>query len=378
MGHERKLKIEQIIFSLIAIAGFGIVGGIAGYFLISILKALGGDKSIYKIILAAALVYMFILISYSINIYIHEVGHMVFGLLSGYKFNSIRFGKVIFVKKDGKIKRGIYNMPGTAGQCIMTAPDVDPKDMPVVLYNLGGLIVNLINFIIGFSLYLLLRNSHPVIGMLFMVFGMVALFVLVLNGLPFEQLGTDGANTIVLWRNVKSREIFRNSLEIMRYYSEGYSMQEMPPELMQFDMSTPMDNALLTSGAVNYYSYLVSTGDYEKAMETAGYILKNAKTINQLHKKLLYADLMFLNAVIKKDMEAARQIYKDHEKEINAGAGTITIQRDLYAYYTLVDIDKKKADIYAKAFAKSVKTNPYPKDAEMEQALFDMVGVYNK
>lgn len=378
MGHERKLKIEQIIFSLIAIVGFGIVGGIAGYFLITILKALGGDKSIYKIILAAALVYMFILISYSINIYIHEVGHMVFGLLSGYKFNSIRFGKVIFVKKDGKIKRGIYNMPGTAGQCIMTAPDVDSKDMPVVLYNLGGLIVNLINFIIGFSLYLLLRNSHPVIGMLFMVFGMVALFVLVLNGLPFEQLGTDGANTIVLRKNVKSREIFRNSLEIMRYYSEGYSMQEMPPELMQFDMSTPMDNALLTSGAVNYYSYLVSTGDYEKAMETAGYILKNAKTINQLHKKLLYADLMFLNAVIKKDMEAARQIYKDHEKEINAGAGTITIQRDLYAYYTLVDIDKKKADIYAKAFAKSVKTNPYSKDAEMEQALFDMVGVYNK
>lgn len=48
-----------------------------------------------------------------LQVIVHEGGHLVCGLLSGYKFSSFRVGKVILVKKRDGIKRGRYSLMGT-------------------------------------------------------------------------------------------------------------------------------------------------------------------------------------------------------------------------------------------------------------------------
>ena len=77
---------------------------------------------------------------------IHEGGHMVFGLLTGYGFVSFRVLRWTWVRKDGRLVVRKYFLPGTLGQCLLSPPKGygDTADAPYVLYHLGGVLANLI------------------------------------------------------------------------------------------------------------------------------------------------------------------------------------------------------------------------------------------
>lgn len=373
MSYKKKMKIEQVIYSVISILGLACIGGCVGYVIGTIQKRMGGNISGLKLCVMALLALTAIFLSYTINICLHEIGHMIFGLMSGYEFNSLRFGKLMLAKENGKLRFCKYDMPGTGGQCIMIVPKVDVEKMPVVLYNLGGLFMNLFVFLIGIIVFAAVKASYVVVGMTFLIFAMTSLVILITNGLPFTQMGTDGANTIILYKDKFAREAFRNQLEVVRYLSQNYSVREMPEELFLFDKQIPMTNPLITAQAVNCCNYYSVSGKYEEAKEMALYILENAKSINQLHEKLLYGDVLFITMVIDKDMEAAKEQFKLHKKELTKAAGFISMQRVLYAYYSLVEFSEKKATQYAKLFENSVKNYPYPKDAAIEKEQFDLV-----
>lgn len=373
MSYKKKMKIEQFIYSLILILGFACIGGCIGYVIGTIQKRMGGNISGLKLCVMALLALTAIFLSYTINICLHEIGHMIFGLISGYEFSSLRFGKLMLAKENGKLRFCKYDMPGTGGQCIMTAPKVDAEKMPVVLYNLGGLVMNLVVLLIGIIVFVIVSDSHFVVGMIFLMFAMTSLVILITNGLPFTQMGTDGANTIILLKDKFSREAFRNQLEVVRYLSQNYSVREMPEELFLFDKQIPMTNPLITAQAVSCFNYHSVIGKYQEAKEMASYILENARSINSLHEKILYGERLFITIVIDKDMEAAKEQFILYKKELEKTAGFISIQRVLYAYYTLVQPSEKKASQYARLFENSVKNYPYPKDAAIEKEQFDMV-----
>ena len=105
----------------------------------------------------------------------------------------------------------------------------------------------------------------------------------------------------------------------------------------------------------------------------AHFILDHAQSVNQLHEKILYGELIYMAAVVDRDLETAGKLFQEHKKELMQAAGFISVQRVLYAYYTLVEADEKKAAQYAKQFANSVKNYPYPKEAAIEQEQFDMI-----
>jgi hypothetical protein len=65
---------------------------------------------------------LFLLVMYPLQIIIHEAGHLIFGLFTGYKFLSFRIFLHIFYKKEGRIFRRKFSIKGTAGQCLMYPP----------------------------------------------------------------------------------------------------------------------------------------------------------------------------------------------------------------------------------------------------------------
>lgn len=373
MSYKKKMKIEQFIYSVISILGFACIGGCVGYVIGTIQKRMGGNISGLKLGIMALLALAMIFLFYTINMCLHEIGHMIFGLMSGYEFNSLRFGKVMLAKENGRLRFCKYDMPGTGGQCIMTAPKMDAEKMPVVLYNLGGLFMNLFVFLIGIIVFAAVKASHVVVGMTFLILAMTSLVIMITNGLPFTQMGTDGANTIILYKDKFAREAFRNQLEIVRYLSQNYSVREIPEELFLFDKQIPMTNPLITTQAFSCFNYYFVSGKYKEAKEMALYILENTKSINQLHEKILYGEMLFITMVVDKDIEAAKKQFSLHKKELEKAAGFISIQRVLYAYYTLVEPSEKKASQYARLFENSAKNYPYAKDVAIEKEQFDMV-----
>ena len=71
----------------------------------------------------------------------HEAGHLICGLLTGYRFVSFRVFSVMLLRENGKLKWEKHKVPGTAGQCLMAPPQKENGNYPYRLYNLGGILV---------------------------------------------------------------------------------------------------------------------------------------------------------------------------------------------------------------------------------------------
>ena len=222
MSYKTKRKIEQMVFGVLMFVGFAGVGAFVGYFLGSVEKNFGIKMNAIEFLAVSVATLAVVFLSYYINIFLHEIGHMIFGLLTGYKFNSLRFGKIMLVKKDDKLHFCRYNMPGTGGQCIMSAPTGDAEKMPVVLYNLGGVLINLVFFVAGICIFREVRNTIPIVGIIGFIFALSAFILLISNGIPFTQLGTDGAHAIILHKDKNAREAFRNQTDYVLIKKENY------------------------------------------------------------------------------------------------------------------------------------------------------------
>ena len=125
-------KVLKAIGSVLIIAFACILGAVGGFILSTMLFS--GDFTIPEI----AVVILGIALAFYVSLIIHEGGHLLFGLLSGYGFSSFRIGNFMWIKQDEGIKLRRLSIAGTGGQCLMTPPENKEGKIPVVLYNLGG------------------------------------------------------------------------------------------------------------------------------------------------------------------------------------------------------------------------------------------------
>ena len=77
-------------------------------------------------------------ISFASAVIVHEFGHLIFGLLTGYTFAAIGFGHHLFLMRDGRLRRFVYKLPGALGFCAMEVPDMKDGSFPFALYLSGG------------------------------------------------------------------------------------------------------------------------------------------------------------------------------------------------------------------------------------------------
>ena len=57
------------------------------------------------------------------QIILHEGGHLLCGLLTGYQFVSFRIGSWMWQKENGRIRLRRFSLAGTGGQCLLAPPE---------------------------------------------------------------------------------------------------------------------------------------------------------------------------------------------------------------------------------------------------------------
>lgn len=90
------------------------------------------SESAFEVLIYVGM-FVFMYVAILMHIVIHEAGHLVFGLLSGYKFSSFRIFSFMWIKENGKIKLKRLSIAGTGGQCLMVPPDMTEGKFPVSL-----------------------------------------------------------------------------------------------------------------------------------------------------------------------------------------------------------------------------------------------------
>ena len=173
---ENLIKICVFIFYMIP---FLLIGLYLGFVTAEITK--NDSKAIFII----AVLYIMSLLIFMFHVIIHEAGHLVFGLLSGYEFVSFRIGSLTLIKENGKFRIKKFSIPGTAGQCLMMPPEGKEYDCPYFLYNLGGILTNAI-FSIIFLIICLTFTLPKFVEIFFMLIVIIGFSLVLTNGIPFN------------------------------------------------------------------------------------------------------------------------------------------------------------------------------------------------
>ncbi len=293
------------------------------------------------------LILVYIVISYIIHIFVHELGHLIFGLLTGYKFNSFRIGSLILQKKNDKYEFGRLNITGTGGQCLMEAPDTKDWDYPYKLYHLGGGLNNLITGIISLIIYLIMP-SKPIFLYVFFVIGLAST---ILNWLPIRIscMATDGWNVKEMTKSKEARRSVWVQLNSITYTSSGIRMKDLPDEW--FDgVDINDDNGVVATHQWMLESRAMDAMDFTKAKELIAQIIDKPSLVS-IYKKLLTLDRCTIE-VIEKGKEANIEDYyqKDIQTFIRAMQNYPRVIRSRYAIARLYENNEKEAEELLKRF----------------------------
>ena len=354
----KKALSTVVFFAIFLSAAFllGVLIGIFGYG--------NGSGSFYVI---GMLMYF---ATFYLQIIIHECGHMVFGLMTGYKFRSIRFGSIMIVSIEGKLRFKRYSLAGTGGQCLMSPPDLVDGRMPYVLYNLGGSFLNLI--FAAIFLVLGLTINVPYLDLFFLMNAVWGLSTALQNGIPLElQVPNDGSNTVALSKSNTALRGFWLSMKTVEALGDNRRLGTMPEEWFEVYEGEDLTQPLASHIIVAKCDRLLDLHKFDEAKKELVFLLDSSEySISDVVRTVLTDNLICCEAFTENRPETyERFLTPTYHKLKKALVNNIGSIRTTYVRSLLIDHDTEKASKALIAFDKLKKTYPYPSDYELESEL---------
>ena len=269
------------------------------------------DKFTLDKVMAIAWMLLAALIAFVLNIVLHEGGHLVAGLLTGYKFVSYRFFNWTLIRKDGRLRWRNFDLAGTGGQCLMSPPDKPLEEIDTRLYNAGGVLAQLIITLL--SIVLICALDLP--GWLNILLATMALFGILgvlTNGIPMKLGGVanDGYNLLKLEKDMAAKQSFCNVLELNARNQGGESYGEMPEHLFNIpdpiDWKSPMHVATVLGSATRKQAQHQWEESYQQLTEAC----RHKSDIMPLYQ-LELENMMTLACIATGRDDEARQHYTD-------------------------------------------------------------------
>lgn len=364
MKKKKKKKFSKTII-IAAIIGLilGILGGVLGdtYPSLSIINIIG-DNWIY-----ISMFLIFFILSFIVHIILHELGHLIFGLLTGYKFVSFRVGSFAFIREDNRFKMKKYNIPGTAGQCLMDPPEmIKNGDFPFIIYNLGGVFINLIISIISFIIFKSISFPYNTIALAFLISG---IFVLITNGIPLKIGGVpnDAYNIITMIKDEDSRRAFYIQLKVNALLTYGKRLKDIEIQKFRLDEDKDLSNPLNTSMKLIEYNFYLDKLDMENAKESLNSLTPYFSKIVPIYRYEINLERIFLELIGACDKNFINRLYNENlQKYVERAKFMISKKRFLLAYELYYNEDRKRALEIFRELKDLAKDYPIRGEAMME------------
>ena len=309
-----------------------------------------------------------------IQVVVHEGGHLIAGLLTGYTFSSFRIGSVMFVKKDGNIEIKKHSVAGTGGQCLMSPPNMVDGKIPYVWYNLGGCIANLIVSMICLGFYVVYRDV-PIVSVILLEFMVLGLALALTNGIPFQagMVNNDGYNALSLGKHAQAMRSFWVQMKAIEQIAKGVRLCDMPSDWFVIPSDEGMKNSMVAVMGVFACNRLMDEHKFEEADTTMARLLSMETAIVPIHKNLMICDKIYCELIGENRTDKMKEMEtKEFQKFLKSMKNSPSVIRMEYAYALLHERDLKKAQKFFDKFEKVAKTYPYPSDMESERELMEI------
>ncbi|MCM1332460.1 MAG: hypothetical protein NC248_07615 [Bacteroides sp.] len=325
------------VFSAIMVVAFTDVS--LSEFSANIVSADFGKSCVAAVVGAGAFI-----LSLLILVPAHEAGHLVCGLLSGYKFVSFRIFNFTLIKIGGKLCVKRFSVAGTGGQCLLNPPDRSIEEIPTGWYNAGGVLANLI--MLAAVLPLLWMDLHSLLFESLLIFCIVDLLLILTNGIPMKLggIGNDAYNMIYLNKNYQSKRAVMIQLRSNALIQEGVRPKDMPAEWFECDVVVDYGNPLEVSVPIMYASRLVDEMRFEDAYLKFEELYSHKADIIQLYVNEIACELAFCALITGRKERAEELLDKKLRKYIDTYSKVMSSkQRMLCAISLYVDGNESKA-----------------------------------
>lgn len=311
-----KTILKFVVAFAIGIAGGLVIAGVALYFIKGMTLGAYADKlaafgawhfvSVFlcATIAAAAAVYA--------QIILHEGGHLVCGLATGYRFVSFRIFNLTLIRQDGKLKVKKFGIDGTGGQCLLTPPELPLDKIPTVWYNIGGVLSNMVFSLIAVALLLLVDDMPDIFEAFLVMFACIGGVLALMNGIPMNISGisNDGKNACMLKKDPESMRIFVLQLRTNAMVQNGVRAKDMPEEWFRQDGDIDYKNALQVAMRIMYAGWLMDRMQWQEAYDVLEEMEPHKADIVGLFAKELDCELAFC-AMVTGRTERAREVLTD-------------------------------------------------------------------
>ena len=371
MTREKKKKKKKIVWQeYIGTAFMMLMGAICGVIIVWYIDKSSADTLYQRLLLFAGL-FLGTYAAFFFHIIVHEAGHLVFGLLTGYRFSSFRIASLLLLKENGKWKWKRLSIVGTGGQCLMAPPDLKDGKMPLVLYNLGGSLINTLTgalFLLGYLIW----SDIPLLSPLLLIFAAVGFIIALMNGIPL-RMGTvdnDGYNAFALSKNKEATEAFWVQLKVAEQTAKGVRLRDMPDEWFAVPTDEAMKNSMVAVRGVFACNKLMDEEKFEQADALMAHLLEIESGMVGLHRSLLICDRIFAELIGENRGDVIGcMLTKEQLAFMKAMKSYPSVIRTQYAMALLLEKDPDKAETLKNELEKVARTYPYPHEIDSEREL---------
>lgn len=307
-----------------------------------------------------------------LQIIIHEGGHLIAGLMSGYKFLSFRIGSFMIIKNNDHFEFKSFSLAGTGGQCLMSPPDMKDGKFPNKFYNLGGVIANFLSVPVAL-IFSYISGDNTILSEFFFLLALGGLFYAIVNGLPIKSntINTDGYNALELNKDKEALFSLWVQLKMNEQIIKGVSLKDMPSEWFKLPPKEKMNNSLISCRAVFYENRLMEEHKFKDALKVIDDLLDNDNIVG-VYRELLKCDKIYIE-LVENDVVSVDKLYDANLQTFMKSMKNFpTVIRTEYTYNLLYKKDVDMANKIMEKFEKCSKRYPYPTDIESERELMDI------
>ncbi len=367
---KRKIQWRQGIATIF----FLLIGAVCGFFMGKVIAgSFEAERPFFETVLTAIGVLLSMYAAILIQLIVHEAGHLVFGLLSGYRFSSFRIFSVIWVREDGKIRCKRLSIAGTGGQCLMNPPDMVDGKIPTMLYNLGGPLMNAVVGVVFFVLYFAFQAT-PVLSAVLLFFAVTGLAFAVMNGVPMHTgtVDNDGYNAFALSRSDEAMRAFWVQMKINGEVAKGVRLKDMPGEWFDVPSDEAMKNSMVAALGVFACNRLMDAARFEEADRLMQRLLTMDSGMVGLYRGLLTCDRMYCELVAKNRPDVLDGMRTEAQiKFMKQMKNYPSVLRTEYTCALLGERDAESALRWKEKFEKCAQSYPYPSDVQSERELME-------
>lgn len=221
---------------------------------------------------------------------LHEIGHLLFGLITGWELLSIQIHKFVLKKVNSKLR--LITVGENHYRCIMYPGSLSSGAM---LYTMGGCILNLVSAIVGF-ICIFFGGIQPILWVYLWCFSAFGAGFFIMNGTArLNRICNDRACHDLLKGKKHTRLCHNAQFLIAKHLAIGLSYGQIKKDLICLCPETA-DNDIEAYQAVLEYYYHLDRGNYIGAGKALNKIKLSEKLsreiIDTVQMELIYDELI--------------------------------------------------------------------------------------